>query len=58
MLATMDIDQREAQWRSALALGRPQVLVARADGAVQGFIAFGPSRDADVAPGSAEIWAF
>lgn len=57
VLSTLNVDQREAQWRSALASARPQVLVARADGVVQGFIAFGASRDADAPPGRAEVWA-
>lgn len=57
-LSTMDVAQREARWQTALTAGRPQVLVVRSAGEVQGFIAFGPSRDTDAAPERAEVQAF
>jgi ribosomal protein S18 acetylase RimI-like enzyme len=56
-LASLDAAPREAQWRGALSKGQPQLLVARSDGQVQGFIAYGPSRDADAPADRAEIWA-
>lgn len=57
-LAGMNVAQREARWRAMLTAGRPQVLVARHEGEVQGFIAFGPSRDADAPAQRAEVQAF
>ena len=57
-LASMDVVQREARWRSMLTAGGPQVLVARHAGQVQGFIAFGPSRDAGAPAQRAEVQAF
>lgn len=57
-LRTLDVASREAQWRYVLQHQRAQVLLALVDGVVQGFIAYGPSRDADTPPGRAEIWAF
>jgi ribosomal protein S18 acetylase RimI-like enzyme len=50
--------QRGHKIQHLLTEARAQVLVARADGQVQGFIAFGPSRDADAPPTTAEVWAF
>lgn len=56
-LAALSVATREATWREAVATGRPQVLVARSAGVVQGFIAFGPSRDEGAPADRAEIWA-
>jgi enamine deaminase RidA (YjgF/YER057c/UK114 family)/ribosomal protein S18 acetylase RimI-like enzyme len=56
-LASLSIDDREASWRAALAGGEPEVLVARVDGRVAGFIACGRCRD-DQAPAEfGEVWA-
>lgn len=56
-LAALSVDGRETAWREAVVKGAPQLLVAMADGRVAGFVAFGPSRDKDAAPGTAEVWA-
>jgi GNAT superfamily N-acetyltransferase len=57
-LAQLSVERRTAMWRDSIATGRPQLLVARVDDCVAGFIAFGPCRD-DAAPeGAAEVWAF
>lgn len=56
-LAALSVDGREIAWREAVVKGAPQLLVAIADGRVAGFVAFGPSRDKDAAPGVAEVWA-
>lgn len=57
-LAALDAGLFERRWLRALAAGTPQVLVARSHGLVEGFIAFGPSRDADARAAVAEVWAF
>ena len=56
-LAGLSVDWRETVWRDAIALGEPQVLVARLVGEVIGFASFGRSRDADAPAGCAELWA-
>lgn len=56
-LASLSAEAREATWRESVAKGRPQVLVARGAGAVQGFIAFGASRDEGAPADRAEVWA-
>lgn len=44
-LATLSIEQREAHWREVIAAGAPEVLVAREEGGVCGWVAFGDCRD-------------
>lgn len=56
-LASLSVDKREAMWRVALAKGMPQLLVARVEAEVAGFIAFGPSRDKGAQPQCSEIWS-
>ena len=56
-LAGLSVAAREASWLEALRTGTPRVLVARHEGAVVGFVAYGASRDEDAVPGSGEIWA-
>ena len=56
-LASLSIEQRETMWRESIAKEQPQVLVAKSEGEVLGFVAFGPSRDDGVSPNRAEIWA-
>ena len=56
-LATLSVEAREAVWRKAMAEGQPQLLVARSETGVEGFIAFGPSRDRGAPADRAEIWA-
>ena len=57
-LASMDATERANRWHAILSAGAPQVLVARHAGEVQGFIAFGPSRDDDAPAQRAEVQAF
>ena len=54
-LAALSVDQRETMWRTAVARGTPNVLVARTDVGVVGWIAYGRCRDDDSNVG--EIWA-
>jgi L-amino acid N-acyltransferase YncA len=56
-LASLSVEQRAAMWRESLATGTLQLLVARDHKGIAGFIAFGPSRDEEAAPHSAEVWA-
>jgi len=56
-LAGLSLAGREAWWQEALQKGIPQVLVARHDGAVVGFVAHGACRDEDRPPSRGEIWA-
>lgn len=46
-LAAQSIAKREAVWRESIAKGTPEVLVAKAEDQLIGWIAFGPSRDED-----------
>ena len=55
-LAALSVEKRAQMWAASIAAGTPEVLVAGAEGAVSGFIAFGPSRDPDAVPDRAEIW--
>ena len=57
VLAQLSVQQREAMWADSIAKGVPELLVARTEDQVAGFIAFGPCRDEDRTPESAEIWA-
>ena len=56
-LASLSVDQREAMWRESIAKGLPELLVAKVDGGVVGWVAFGPRRDEGSPPDSAEVWA-
>ncbi len=58
LLSSLDAGQRAAAWaqRIEAAAGRAFVLVLERDGVVRGFIAAGPSRDAD-RPEAGEVYA-
>ncbi len=56
-LATLTAEKREAMWRESIARGSPQLLVARDDTGIVGFVAFGPCRDENAAADRAEVWA-
>jgi ribosomal protein S18 acetylase RimI-like enzyme len=57
-LAQLSVERRTAMWRDSIATGRPQVLVARIEDRVAGFIACGPCRDEAAPDTTAEVWAF
>ena len=57
-LATLSVDKREALWRELLLRGAPELLVAKDNEYIIGFVAFGRCRDDDATPSRAEIWAF
>ena len=56
-LAGLSVSAREASWQEAARTGTPNVLVARSEGKVIGFVAFGPSRDQDAPANCGEVWA-
>ena len=56
-LASLSVERREAVWREVVVSGAQHLLVAMVEGRVAGFVAFGPSRDKDAQPRSAEVWA-
>ncbi|MES2990507.1 MAG: GNAT family N-acetyltransferase [Pseudomonadota bacterium] len=56
-LAAMSVDERETTWREAIAAGRPELLVARRDDRVIGWVSFGASRAKDAPPEVGELWA-
>jgi ribosomal protein S18 acetylase RimI-like enzyme len=56
-LASLSTEQREVSWGEALLEGSPKVLVARVDGRIVGFIAFGACRDQGALPNWGEVWA-
>lgn len=58
-LDALDADARTSTWAERLAAPGPgmRTLVATVDGTVVGFVAAGPSRDADARPGVGEIQA-
>ena len=56
-LAALSVDQREAYWRQEISLGVQKIAIARLDDVVCGWVSYGPSRDGDSLPRTAEIWA-
>jgi L-amino acid N-acyltransferase YncA len=56
-LASLSVEQREAMWKKTVESGQPQLLVAKDNGTVLGWIAFGACRDKDVPSSQAEVWA-
>ena len=56
-LAALSIDERETMWRECIDAGVPELLVARVDGSVCGWVSFGACRDAGAPENHAEVWA-
>lgn len=56
-LATLSVDKREAMWSACIAAGKPELLLAKADGTVTGWLSFGRCRDEGSAFTQAEVWA-
>ena len=56
-LASLSVEHREPSWRQVLDEGRSELLVARVEESIVGFVSFGPSRDMDAPPKRGEIWA-
>ena len=56
-LASLSVDEREAMWRQSIAAGQPELLVARRDDRVIGWVSFGASRAKEAPPEVGELWA-
>jgi L-amino acid N-acyltransferase YncA len=56
-LASLSVDKREAMWRESIVKGEPELLVAKVEGGMVGWVAFGPCRDEGSPAGSGEVWA-
>ncbi len=56
-LASLSVGTRESMWRKTITAGNPQLLVAKVDGNVRGFVCFGPCRDNGAPTSESEIWA-
>jgi ribosomal protein S18 acetylase RimI-like enzyme len=53
----LTIASRQALWQESISRGSPELVVAKENGEVIGFISFGACRDAGVPDSVAEIWA-
>jgi ribosomal protein S18 acetylase RimI-like enzyme len=56
-LDSLSVVTREAAWRESIIRGTPEILVAREQAAVSGFVAYGACRDEGVSTSQGEIWA-
>ena len=56
-LAGLSVERRAAMWRDAIEQQQPELLVARRDGGIDGWISIGPSRDEGAAADVGEVWA-
>jgi ribosomal protein S18 acetylase RimI-like enzyme len=56
-LDALSVDQRENAWHESITRGSPELWVADSQSVVTGWVAFGPSRDADAAPSVGEVEA-
>lgn len=56
-LQSLSVDERERIWQTAIRAGAPELWVAEVRSEVVGWVAFGPSRDADATASGGEIEA-
>ena len=56
-LASLSIEKRTQQWEQCISRGEPQLLVAKDNGALLGWLSFGKCRDEGTPPSEAEIRA-
>nr|WP_298413289.1 GNAT family N-acetyltransferase [uncultured Halomonas sp.] len=56
-LDTLSVDEKASVWREAITRGVPQLLVARVENAIVGWIASGACRDEGAKDDEGEIWA-
>ncbi len=56
-LAALSVDERETMWREAIAAQQPELLVARHDERVIGWVSFGAARDQGALADVGEVWA-
>lgn len=57
LLDSLSVEQRETMWRDCIISGTPELLVAKAQGDIVGWVAFGSSRDEGAPSDGAELWA-
>ena len=56
-LASLSVQSRAVEWRQVLQERRSELMLARSDDGVIGFVSFGSCRDDDAPPGRGEIWS-
>jgi L-amino acid N-acyltransferase YncA len=56
-LASLSVEQCEAMWRKTVESGWPDLLVAKENGTLLGWVSFGACRDEDAPASQAEVWA-
>ena len=56
-LVSLSVESRALAWRRVLEERGSELLLARSDIDVMGFVSFGRSRDDDAPPGRGEIWS-
>ena len=56
-LASLSVEKRHAWWSECIAAGTPELLVAKSNGSVHGWLNFAASRDEGATKYVAEIWA-
>lgn len=56
-LASLSVERRQVWWSQCIAAGTPELLVAKDNGVVHGWLNFGTSRDENARKEDAEIWA-
>lgn len=56
-LASLSVEKRQAWWSKCIAAGTPELLVAKCDGSIQGWINFAASRNEGAPKTEAEVWA-
>jgi ribosomal protein S18 acetylase RimI-like enzyme len=56
-LASQSVERRHAWWSKCIAAGTPELLVAKDNGVVHGWLNFSASRDDNAPNDEAEIWA-
>lgn len=56
-LESLSVEKREAVWREQISRGSPDLLVAKSQNQLGGFVCFGASRDEGAPAGTAEIMA-
>lgn len=56
-LAALSVDKRESMWLGAIEKKTPELLVARVDDAVIGWVSFDASRDKGAPANAGEVWA-
>jgi len=56
-LTAQSVERRQAWWSQCIAAGTPELLVAKHNGLLRGWLNFGASRDEGALASEAEVWA-